>query len=209
MTTYVPIVLTGSGDKAFCTGIDRWRTSQPSSPFMMDDPMPRDRPEVLRPVEAGHRRGQRHWPAAARSTCSARRVHHRERERYLLRPAHHLRCCPASSRCTSRSAAARRGHGCCAARQRGADERNAPTRPAWSPRSSRRTSCTRRGEVGGRGHRVHPPHGVEGLGAVDLGRARHDPHAGAHHGPVDHARQPAGSEQAAWFTSRRKDYRVR
>jgi len=33
------IVLTGAGDKAFCTGIDRsWAVPQPSSPFMIDDP---------------------------------------------------------------------------------------------------------------------------------------------------------------------------
>ena len=33
------IVLTGSGDAAFCTGIDRnWAVPQPSSPFMIDDP---------------------------------------------------------------------------------------------------------------------------------------------------------------------------
>jgi enoyl-CoA hydratase/carnithine racemase len=33
------VVLTGSGDKAFCTGIDRDVTvPQPSSPFMVDDP---------------------------------------------------------------------------------------------------------------------------------------------------------------------------
>ncbi|MEU8135688.1 enoyl-CoA hydratase/isomerase family protein [Streptodolium elevatio] len=34
------IVLTGAGDKAFCTGIDRSvDVPQPSSPYMMDDPM--------------------------------------------------------------------------------------------------------------------------------------------------------------------------
>ena len=33
------IVLTASGDRAFCTGIDRdWQVPQPSSPFMVDDP---------------------------------------------------------------------------------------------------------------------------------------------------------------------------
>jgi enoyl-CoA hydratase/carnithine racemase len=33
------VVVTGSGDKAFCTGIDRdARVPQPSSPFMVDDP---------------------------------------------------------------------------------------------------------------------------------------------------------------------------
>ncbi len=33
------IVLTGAGDSAFCTGIDRnWSVPQPSSPFMIDDP---------------------------------------------------------------------------------------------------------------------------------------------------------------------------
>ncbi|MUH51998.1 MAG: enoyl-CoA hydratase/isomerase family protein [Actinobacteria bacterium] len=33
------IVLTGQGDKAFCTGIDRsWSVPQPDSPFMIDDP---------------------------------------------------------------------------------------------------------------------------------------------------------------------------
>ncbi len=33
------IVLTGAGEKAFCTGIDRnWEVPQPSSPFMIDDP---------------------------------------------------------------------------------------------------------------------------------------------------------------------------
>ncbi|MEY4340354.1 MAG: hypothetical protein RLZ14_2204, partial [Actinomycetota bacterium] len=33
------IVLTGAGDSAFCTGIDRnWAVPQPSSPFMIDDP---------------------------------------------------------------------------------------------------------------------------------------------------------------------------
>lgn len=33
------IVLTGAGDKAFCTGIDRgWSVPQPGSPFMIDDP---------------------------------------------------------------------------------------------------------------------------------------------------------------------------
>ena len=33
------IVLTGAGEKAFCTGIDRnWVVPQPSSPFMIDDP---------------------------------------------------------------------------------------------------------------------------------------------------------------------------
>ncbi len=33
------IVLTGQGDKAFCTGIDRsWAVPQPESPFMIDDP---------------------------------------------------------------------------------------------------------------------------------------------------------------------------
>lgn len=33
------IVLTGAGDRAFCTGIDRgWVVPQPSSPFMIDDP---------------------------------------------------------------------------------------------------------------------------------------------------------------------------
>lgn len=33
------IVLTGAGDKAFCTGIDRmWEVPQPSSQFMIDDP---------------------------------------------------------------------------------------------------------------------------------------------------------------------------
>ena len=36
------VVLTGAGDKAFCTGIDRdfaMNNRQPDSPFMMDDPM--------------------------------------------------------------------------------------------------------------------------------------------------------------------------
>jgi len=36
------VVLTGAGDKAFCTGIDRdfaMDNRQPDSPFMMDDPM--------------------------------------------------------------------------------------------------------------------------------------------------------------------------
>ena len=34
------IVLTGAGDKAFCTGIDRtWTVPQPEPPFMMDDPL--------------------------------------------------------------------------------------------------------------------------------------------------------------------------
>ena len=33
------VVVTGAGDRAFCTGIDRnWDVAQPSSPFMMDDP---------------------------------------------------------------------------------------------------------------------------------------------------------------------------
>jgi len=33
------VVVTGAGDKAFCTGIDReWAVPQPSSPFMIDDP---------------------------------------------------------------------------------------------------------------------------------------------------------------------------
>lgn len=33
------VVLTASGDRAFCTGIDRdWQVPQPSSPFMVDDP---------------------------------------------------------------------------------------------------------------------------------------------------------------------------
>lgn len=33
------VVLTGSGDRAFCTGIDRnWDVPQPSSAFMVDDP---------------------------------------------------------------------------------------------------------------------------------------------------------------------------
>lgn len=33
------IVLTGAGESAFCTGIDRnWSVPQPSSPFMIDDP---------------------------------------------------------------------------------------------------------------------------------------------------------------------------
>jgi enoyl-CoA hydratase/carnithine racemase len=33
------IVLTGAGDRAFCTGIDRnWEVPQPSSQFMVDDP---------------------------------------------------------------------------------------------------------------------------------------------------------------------------
>ncbi|HYU65849.1 MAG TPA: enoyl-CoA hydratase/isomerase family protein, partial [Jatrophihabitantaceae bacterium] len=33
------VVITGAGDKAFCTGIDRdWNVPQPSSPFMIDDP---------------------------------------------------------------------------------------------------------------------------------------------------------------------------
>jgi enoyl-CoA hydratase/carnithine racemase len=33
------VVLTGAGDKAFCTGIDRtWAVAQPSSPLMIDDP---------------------------------------------------------------------------------------------------------------------------------------------------------------------------
>lgn len=33
------IVLTGAGEKAFCTGIDRnWSVPQPTSPFMIDDP---------------------------------------------------------------------------------------------------------------------------------------------------------------------------
>jgi enoyl-CoA hydratase/carnithine racemase len=34
------VVLTGAGEKAFCTGIDRdWAVPQPSSPFMVDDPL--------------------------------------------------------------------------------------------------------------------------------------------------------------------------
>ena len=34
------IVLSGAGEKAFCTGIDRdWVVPQPSSPFMVDDPL--------------------------------------------------------------------------------------------------------------------------------------------------------------------------
>jgi enoyl-CoA hydratase/carnithine racemase len=33
------VVITGSGDRAFCTGIDRnWQVDQPASPFMVDDP---------------------------------------------------------------------------------------------------------------------------------------------------------------------------
>lgn len=35
------ILLTGAGDRAFCSGIDRdWQVPQPSSPFMIDDPGP-------------------------------------------------------------------------------------------------------------------------------------------------------------------------
>jgi enoyl-CoA hydratase/carnithine racemase len=34
------VVLTGAGDTAFCTGIDRdWSVPQPSSPYMVDDPL--------------------------------------------------------------------------------------------------------------------------------------------------------------------------
>ena len=33
------VVITGAGDKSFCTGIDRsWSVPQPESPFMIDDP---------------------------------------------------------------------------------------------------------------------------------------------------------------------------
>lgn len=33
------VVITGAGDRAFCTGIDRnWVVDQPTSPFMVDDP---------------------------------------------------------------------------------------------------------------------------------------------------------------------------
>jgi enoyl-CoA hydratase/carnithine racemase len=34
------VVLTGAGEQAFCTGIDRdWSVPQPSSPYMVDDPL--------------------------------------------------------------------------------------------------------------------------------------------------------------------------
>ena len=52
------VVLTGAGEKAFCTGIDRdfaMDNRQPDSPFMMDDPMLK-----LGPKQAGHHCRQRH-----------------------------------------------------------------------------------------------------------------------------------------------------
>ncbi|WP_306321182.1 MULTISPECIES: enoyl-CoA hydratase/isomerase family protein [unclassified Streptomyces] len=50
------IVLTGAGDRAFCTGIDRdWDVPQPNSPYAADDPLPMVGPkanDLWKPVVA-------------------------------------------------------------------------------------------------------------------------------------------------------------
>ena len=91
------VVLTGAGERAFCTGIDRMETMGDGYPadgaakkgrdrlrevaVDVRRPRRRDRPEVVRPVEAGDRRGERH--RVRRRVLHARRgrVHHRGRAR--------------------------------------------------------------------------------------------------------------------------------
>ena len=79
------VVLTAEGDH-FCTGIDRAEAVSEENnaamaagdypgyptPWMYDDPGRDDRSEGPRLLEAGDRRGAGPWPAAGRSTCSAR-----------------------------------------------------------------------------------------------------------------------------------------
>ena len=54
------VVITGAGERAFCTGIDRAaEVPQPQSPYSIDDPLVAVGPEDQRSVEAGRRRRQR------------------------------------------------------------------------------------------------------------------------------------------------------
>jgi len=102
------VVLTGAGDKAFCTGIDRnealatppamprWArtasrsTSERRHAVHVRRPGRGPRPEDLRPVEAGHRRGQR-MACGGPSTCWVRSTSSSPPSRPPSRPARHLR----------------------------------------------------------------------------------------------------------------------
>ena len=96
------VVLTGAGDKAFCTGLDRdgdrhlrRPAAGQASRLQHAVGLRRSRqerlPQVERSVEAGHRRGQRY--GLRRGLLHPRRggLHHRRRPRHLLRPPRHLR----------------------------------------------------------------------------------------------------------------------
>ncbi len=147
------VVLTGAGEKAFCTGIDRMeqmggeggrrptdrrrRRVAARTPFMFNDPGDNIGPkscDLWKPVIA---RGQRH--GVRRRVLHARRgrVHHRRRARHVLRPARHLRD-DRGVRADPhvRDHAVRRDHATVAARQlRAACRRSARTRSGWSPKS--------------------------------------------------------------------------
>lgn len=86
------VVLTGAGERAFCTGLDRDAVvPQPNSPYMTDDPLLRVGPksnDLWKPVVAAVR-----GMACGGRLLSARGggLPDRRPDRRLLRPAHHLR----------------------------------------------------------------------------------------------------------------------
>ena len=86
------IVLTGAGERAFCTGIDRDAVvPQPNSPYTQDDPLLAIGPkanDLWKPVVAAVRRHGLRWRLLPPGRV---RVPRRGPDRHLLRPAHHLR----------------------------------------------------------------------------------------------------------------------
>ena len=91
------VVLTGAGDKAFCTGIDRdfipseGGVEYDFSPFTYDDPGKLLGPRAngfWKPVIAAD---QRHRLRRRLLPARRGRLHHRRRPRHLLRPPPHLR----------------------------------------------------------------------------------------------------------------------
>ena len=113
------VVLTGAGDKAFCTGIDRSealaegpragrarrRPTRRSRDRIGDDtgahrlghhavhvrrPGREPRAQGQRPVEAGHRGGERHRLRRRLLHAGRGRLHDRRRPRHVLRPPPHL-----------------------------------------------------------------------------------------------------------------------
>jgi len=99
------IVLTGAGDKAFCTGIDRAETmgdyrqgrrqegagGRCADAIHVRRPGREHRTEELRPVEAGDRRRQRHRLRRRLLHARRGRVHHRHGGCHVFRPARDLR----------------------------------------------------------------------------------------------------------------------
>ena len=176
------VILTGAGDKAFCTGIDREetidedylvneesrhkmgnRTGPVSTPFQYNDPGVNINPkenDLWKPVD---RRSQRHglwWRALPAGRV---RHHHRRRSRDLLRPSCDLRH-GGGLRVDAPPAeiAVRRDHATGAARGAGAHVRGA--RPPDGPRlrGDAPVRAHGAGHVGGRAIASAPVFAIQG-----------------------------------------------